>query len=568
MDHPTVDGCQHSAICSAQLSHLVFSVGSKTPYTSIPMSTLHARTAAIVLAAAGLATANLGAITHNPAARPAKPPAAPPTDLSTAAPAVAASNAFGLDLFRLLASKAPGDNLFISPYSISIAMTMTAEGARGETEAEMSRVLRFPIDQRIAGRPISQVHAGYDTLSRHFSAAAGNADPTTREQIALLRKKLDAANKQVEKLQNDDQWDKVSEAHDAAEATAAELNALLGTIDRFDFRSANALWVDMTYDLAPAFVQTIDRFYGTGHVTALDFGGQTEKSRQTINAWVEDNTEQRIKNLIPQGILGRDTCLVLTNAVYFLGQWATPFEKSRTREAEFTLADGRTAKSMMMSDPWRDGVPYAAFTGTGEYFETPHEVPADQSQWPQVYPDDDGFSMIQLPYKGGDLAMVLIAPRDAAGLPALERTLTAESLNTWLGQLEARRVDTALPRFRLESDHDLADPLKSMGMKRAFTNPFEPNGAQFPGICASEDPAEQPYIGAVLHKAWVEVNEVGTEAAAATAVIMVRAAAAVRPVEMVPFVPKFHADHPFLFLIRDTKTGVILFVGRITQPQS
>ena len=532
------------------------------------MISLHRRTAALILAAVGLAVPSLGASMHTPAAASAKPPAEAPIDLVAAAPAVAANNAFGLDLFRLLASQSPGDNLFISPYSISIAMTMTAEGARGETEAEMSRVLRFPIDQRIAGRPISQIHSGYDTLARHFAAARGNADPQTREQIAALRKKLDDANKRVEKLQNEGKWDKVSQAHEAAEQAAAELNALLGTIDRFDFRSANALWVDRTYDLAPAFVQTIDRFYGTGHVTALDFGGQTEKSRVTINTWVENNTEQRIKNLIPQGILSRDTCLVLTNAVYFLGQWAEPFQKDRTREADFSLPDGRTVKAKLMCDPWRDGVPYAAFTGTGEYFATPHEVPADQSQWPQVYPDDDGFSMIQLPYKGGDLAMVLIAPRKADGLPALERTLTGESLSAWLARMESRRVDAALPRFRLASSHDLVDPLKALGMKRAFTNPLEPGGAQFPGICASEDPGEQPYIGAVLHKAWVEVNEVGTEAAAATAVIMVRAAAAVKPVEMVPFVPKFHADHPFLFLIRDTKTGVILFVGRIAQPQS
>ncbi|MBX3405733.1 MAG: serpin family protein [Phycisphaeraceae bacterium] len=522
------------------------------------MTTLPISAAALVLAHAGLAAP--GPCNN--------PPADPPVDLSAATPAVAANNAFGLDLFRLLASQSPNDNLFISPYSISIAMTMTAEGARGETEAEMARVMRFPIDPRAGARPVTQIHTGFNALSQRFAAAQGSADPQTRERIAALRKKLDDANKLVEKLQNDGKWDRVSTAHESAEQAAAELNALLGTIDRFDFRSANALWVDKTYDLAPVFVQTIDRFYGTGHVTALDFGGQTEKSRVTINTWVENNTENRIKDLIPPGILSRDTCLVLTNAVYFLGQWSTPFEKSRTREADFTLADGRTVKAKLMCDPWRDGVPYAAFTADGKYFATPHAVPADQSQWPQVYPDDDGFSMIQLPYKGGDLAMVLIAPRTAAGLPALERTLSAESLGAWLARFEARRVDTALPRFRLESARDLAEPLKALGMKRAFTNPLEPGGAEFPGICASEDPAEQPSIGAVLHKAWVEVNEVGTEAAAATAVIMVRAGAAVRPVEMVPFIPKFHADHPFLFIIHDTKTGVILFVGRIARPQA
>lgn len=527
------------------------------------MHRLSATAAAFLLASAGLAAS----ATPN-ADAPAKPPAAATVDLAAAAPAVAANNAFGLDLFRLLASQAAGDNLFISPYSVSIALTMTAEGARGETEAEMSRVLRFPFDPRATGRPIETVHAGYDALSRHFSAAAGCAAPTTRERIAALRKKLDAANKQVEKLQNEGKWDKVSDAHGAAERLASELNALLSAADRFDLRSANALWVDKAYQLAPAYVRTIDRYYGTGRVTALDFGGQPERSRASINTWVADNTEQRIKDLIPPGVLGRDTCLVLTNAVYFLGQWSEPFKKEWTRDGDFTLTDGRTVKAKLMSDPWRRAVHYAAFSGNGEYFDTPREVPVDQSQWPRLYPDDDGFSMIQLPYKGGELAMVLIAPRTPGGLPALERRLTAESLSAWLAKLDARTVDTAVPRFRLESSNNLNEPLKALGMKRAFTSPLEPGGAEFPGICASEDPAEQPFIGAVLHKAWVEVNEVGTEAAAATAVVMVTSSAVAPPVETMPFIPKFHADRPFVFLIRDTKSGVVLFVGRLARPQA
>lgn len=488
----------------------------------------------------------------------------PPPDVAVAAPAADALSAFGLDLFRHLAAAEPEANLFLSPYSISIALTMAAEGARHETEAEMAKVLRFPTEPPNAGRSITQLHRAYNALGQRLDAAAGNTDPNTRDEIARLQKQLRDANALTEKLERQSKWNEVAAAHEKAEKIAAELNTLLASVDRFDLRTANALWVERTFDLVPSYIETIGQYYGTGGVTPLDIAGDTERSRQTINTWVEDRTEDRIKNLVPKGLLTPDTALVITNAVYFLGQWTTPFEKSRTKEEPFTLSGGQKVNVQMMNDPWRT-VPYAAFTGMGEYFVTPREVPKEEASRPPVYPDADGFSMIELPYKGRMLSMVLIAPRSADGLPALERKLTAKSLAEWLGHLDSRGVITAVPRFKVEYSDELSESLQALGMKRAFVPPNEPEGAQFPGMSSSEDPMRQLFIGAVIHKGWIEVNEVGTEAAAATAVMM-RVGSAMPPQEMIPFTPEFRADRPFLFLIRDTTTGAILFIGRVNNP--
>lgn len=480
--------------------------------------------------------------------------------------AVAASNGFGIELYRSLCKAEPNKNLFLSPYSMSIALTMTAEGARRETEQEMSRVLHFPTAIQDGTRSVTDVHGGYAALSKRFHDAAGSSDPKTRARIDTLVKQLNKANATTKSLERQDNWKEARESQAKATKIADELNALLTQVDRFDLRVANALWVERTFSLVPEYVKTIDRFYGTGGVTSLNIAGDTEKSRLRINGWVEENTEHRIKDLIPSGALTADARLVITNAVYFKGQWADPFEENSTRNEDFTLAGGGKVQVKMMQDHWRGSVPYAAFTGAGEYFETPREVPVEKSQRPPTYPDDHGFQMIDLPYKGGELSMVVITPRLAGGLAELESRLTAASLDSWLKRLESRTVDTAMPRFKMESQREMSPVLKEMGMKRAFISPDQPQGAQFTGMSTSEDPAQQLFIGAVLHKAWVEVTEKGTEAAAATAVVMATASA-VGPREMMPFNPVFRADHPFIFLIRDTKSGVILFMGRMMEPK-
>jgi serine protease inhibitor len=211
-------------------------------------------------------------------------------------------------------------------------------------------------------------------------------------------------------------------------------------------------------------------------------------------------------------------------------------------------------------------VPYAAFTGTGEYFATPAKVPANGKSSVPTYPDDDGFQIVELPYKGGDLAMVVLLPRRHDGLSVLESLLSPERLNDWLSHLERREVDTALPRWRQRSQVQLGTPLRTLGMARAFTRPTADGGAQFEGMNGATDVDQKLFVGEALHQAFVEVSEEGTEAAAATAVVMAPGAAVPRLVEMVPFKPVFRADRPFVYLIRDTKSGAVLFLGRVLDP--
>ncbi len=484
-----------------------------------------------------------------------------PPELSPAAiSAVTANNGFGLDLYRAVGRAKQGENLFLSPYSMSIALTMTAEGARNETETEMARVMRLPS----GARRVSAVHGGYAELSQRFRAAAGSADAPTRERIAKLKAQLKDANAKAESLSRDNDWQATSAAQSKAESIAAELNSLLPTVDRFDLRTANALWVARGFQLQADYTSSMDRFYGAGGVSVVDFAGRPELSRLRINTWVEDHTEHRIKELIPKGALNPDTRLVITNAVYFLGQWANPFRAESTAEEDFTAADGARIRMKMMNDHWRGGTPYAAFNGDGSFFETPRKIPKDAAKAPPTYPGDDGFSMISIAYKGGELSMVIIAPRLAGGLSSIENLLTPEHLQEWLSKLDSRTVDTAVPRFTLTSTTDMSPVLVGLGMKQAFTDPAHGDGAEFPGISASRDSGDQLFIGAVLHKAWVEVNEKGTEAAAATSVMLRPTSAAFREEEMVPFTPQFRADRPFIFLIRDAKSGLILFIGRIT----
>ncbi|MFT3684498.1 MAG: serpin family protein [Phycisphaerales bacterium] len=516
--------------------------------------------------------ASIGLLSAVSAAEPVKAPPPPPPFTSDApvAPAVESVNGFGLDFYRALAKSNPDHNLFLSPYSVSVALTMAAEGAREETETEMARVLHFPAAAGNA-RAISPVHEAVATLSQRL-VAAGTTDPKAKARADELRVQLDAANKESQKFAAAQDWAKAGESQSNASKIAAELNTLLTQIERFDLRIANALWVERSYDLSPAYVQTIDHFYGSGGgggsgVTPLNIARDPEGSRSHINAWVADHTEQRIKDIIPPGGLAPSTRLVIANAVYFKGQWATPFEQSGTKDEEFTAAGGAKLPVKMMHAGWR-WAPYAAFSGNGSPFATPHKIPKDESKRPATYPDDAGFTMIELPYKGGDLSMLVLSPRSASGLPALESKLSPEALAGWIKHLEARTVDTAVPRFKVESEINAAATLQALGMRRAFTDPAEKGGAQFAGISASQDPSQQLYIGSVLHKAWVDVAEKGTEAAAATVVTFAPTSAAVQREETVPFTPVFRADHPFLFVIRDTKSGVILFIGRVASPKA
>jgi len=208
---------------------------------------------------------------------------------------------------------------------------------------------------------------------------------------------------------------------------------------------------------------------------------------------------------------------------------------------------------------------YGAFEGNGTFFKTPHKIAAEGNKVP-IYPGKEGFAMAELPYKGEELSMLLIAPLAHDGLASIEKQVTSARLTAWLAKLEKREVHVKVPKFRLETDYSLHKHLPEMGMAQAFTNPVEPNGADFTGIHNTEVLAQRLYITAVIHKAYLDVNEEGTEAAAATAIPVSPAEAPHQRREMVPFTPTFKADRPFLLLIRHNATGTILFMGRVANP--
>lgn len=285
---------------------------------------------------------------------------------------------------------------------------------------------------------------------------------------------------------------------------------------------ANALWLMQGYALKPAFVEVARTNYDA-EVESLDFrNGAASAGR--INAWVERETNNRIRNLIDPGSLDVLTRVVVTNAVHFLGDWAQPFNSARTRPEPFHLADGDTRNVPMMSSN-------------------------RHTRYTQAGP----VELLELPYKGGRLAMVVILPKERGGLAAIEANLTDGQLDSWLQQLDSdggRGMLVQIPKVQIEGSYQLNAPLKAMGMAVAFDS----RRANFRGIAENE----QLFISQVVHKTFLRVDERGTEAGAATAV-EIQAESSAEP-------PTFRADHPFLLLIRDKPTGAVLFLGRIAAP--
>lgn len=252
-----------------------------------------------------------------------------------------------------------------------------------------------------------------------------------------------------------------------------------------------------------------------------------EKARNHINDWVEDRTRERIKDLLPEGSLDEDTLLVLANAVYFKGEWEAPFVEASTSDAPF-FVDGKDKKS----------VPTMHTVESFPYAKT------DEATW------------VQMPYAGSRFAMTLAIPNERDGLAQLESGLTAEGLSSQLGTMSYERLHLSMPKFKLAPTKsiELSSVLASLGLKRAFTD-----GAEFEGMVAPQDDVVK--IGSVFHKGFIAVDEKGTEAAAATAVVMMRAAGVPsEPVEV-------DVDRPFMFIISDTRTGATLFMGRVVDPR-
>lgn len=373
-----------------------------------------------------------------------------------AARVIHGTNQFALQLHRRIAAETDG-NTFSSPLSITMALALALQGARGETANEMRDVMGLP----------------------------GGLMPDSIPLKVLRLSLQDPASKNA-------------------------------------FRMANRAWCQHGLTIEQDYLDQTRSMLGSEAVT-IDFH-QPEAARQTINSWVEEQTEDKIRDLIPPGALD-DARVVLTNAVYFLGKWKEPFQKKRTRDADFHVSADRSVQVKMMyqSEELR-------------------------------YTEDPLAQVVELPYENHELSMVIVLPKQQFGLEQLEGKLDADRWDRWMQELKSRDVRLSLPRFKLESSFSVKKALAQLGMQSAFSAQ-----ADFSGITTEEE----LLISDVLHKAFVEVDEQGMEAAAATAIVFAPTAAP--PDDFQPPV-NFTADHPFLFVIRQPASGAILFVGTFEQP--
>ncbi len=295
----------------------------------------------------------------------------------------------------------------------------------------------------------------------------------------------------------------------------------------YTLNTANALWAEKTFPFLPDYISTAGRWY-SANVTNLDFIGQPEASRQTINTWVKNRTNDKILDLLPAGSIDPQTRLVITNAVYFKGTWVKQFDANDTQDADFHITPQNTVKVKMMQR-------------TDENAVYPYAETAD-------------LQVLSMPYAhgtGNGLSMIVLLPKND-NLAVAETALDPRNLSVLEQNISSRRVMVYIPKFKLETQYKLPGTLAAMGMPTAFTGT-----ADFSGMDGRRD----LYISDVIHKAFVNVDEEGTEAAAATGVVM-RWNAVVHETP----VPVFRADHPFLFLIQDNNTGAILFAGRVVNP--
>jgi len=305
----------------------------------------------------------------------------------------------------------------------------------------------------------------------------------------------------------------------------AELGSLLGNIQSkgaVELAVANSIWPQTGYGFLPEYTALLKKFYGV-EITPVDYANAPEPSRKRINKWVEVKTREKIKDLIPEGSIDPLTRLVLVNAIYFKGDWEEQFDPDDTVEAPFFVTPEKSIEASLM-------------TRTGDY----------------GYSDMGDLQILELPYAGRDLSMVVILPGPGRSISDLEKKITIENFFLWKQGMSEKEVEVFLPRFRITwGSFSLVEALKSLGMVDAFSD----TKADLSGMDGSPD----LYITDVLHKAFIDVNEEGTEAAAATAVIV--------GLKSIPAPPEvFRADRPFIFIIQENSTGSILFMGRVSDP--
>jgi serpin B len=354
-------------------------------------------------------------------------------------------------------SKTPKMNLFFSPYSISTALALVYGGAGGETKKQMETALHFTL-------PEPNLYCAFGALQKQLV----QKDRSRGYRLFL----------------------------------------------------ANALWCQKGEPFLKEFLDLTEYYFGAG-LNQVDFVNETEQSRRKINNWVEEKTNNKIINLIPQGGVNTDTVMVLTNAIYFKGQWQKKFSWWRTKKADFALSAEKKVRVPMMH--------------LKEDFK---------------YYEDENLQALELPYKSNEISMLVLLPKEIEGLSQIENSLTAESLDALLPKMRRCKVDVYLPRFKIVcGSFSLNKSLADLGMPDAF----DPAKADFSGINGTGG----LLISNVFHQAFIEVNEKGTEAATATAVVMAKA---------VILYIEFRADHPFIFIIKDNQSGSILFMGRLSNP--
>ena len=371
------------------------------------------------------------------------------------------NNLFAVELYAQLATQETA-NIFFSPYSIFTALSMTYAGARNVTEEQIAGVLHLELGQQ----PPHQAIGTWMT--------ALNISPDAQESYQLY--------------------------------------------------TANAFWGQQDYKFLCEFLELLTTYYGA-QLTTLDFANNPQEAGQTINLWVEQHTQGKITDLIDPQTLDQSTTLVLTNAIYFKGQWVFPFDPQNTKEVLFSLISGDKVEVPMMYQ-----------TLQVDYFE------------------DDTIQVLELPYGHDEretpISMVLFLPKEPAQLTDLEAKFSAEYLQETLAKLHEQTVMVGIPKFTVSGKFSLPEVLAALGMNDAFS----PQRADFSGMTGKKE----LYISDVLHKVFIEVNEEGSEAAGATAVTMSRG---------LMRHPVFQADHPFLMLIRDTRTQGMLFLGRVMDPR-
>ena len=395
---------------------------------------------------------------------------------------------FAVDIYHAVRTQPESvdQNIFLSPHSVSTALAMTYAGARGETAAEMKKALRF-------GLPDERLHTAFDYLDLALASRGKNAESKDGKPFRLI--------------------------------------------------VTNSLWGQKGPSFETPFLDTLAVHYGAG-LNIIDFSAQTERSRNTINGWVEEKTEKRIKDILPKGAVDERTRLVLVNAVYFNAAWAAMFEPNKTAQAPFTKADGSVVQVSMMnrqaSRRYAKGDGYEAI-----------EMAYDNGRSSRPYTNRYAhyYEDVETALDNSELAMLVILP-SAGTFATFESSLTGAKVLDILAGLETKTVNLSFPKLKLDVAFGLKEPLKSLGMNQAFSEA----AADFSGMST-----ERLSVANVLHKTFLEVDESGTEAATATGVIAV-AHSASTPVEM-------KVDRPFITAIVDRPTKTLLFLGRIHEPK-